>query len=386
MAAARARRAKKIPMLTRDQRYRYCSAPCASGKTHNIIDRACAMIRSGARVVIAQPTKELIEKTVRDELTNRPGHPDYKIFHGDRVPPGSSVARELVACLKCDPAPLVFITHQVLHTIPYWHNQIGWDLIIDEELTVYRCSSHQVPETHQLLTDHLHVEPLGPIYGRVDVTDFSGLEKKSKNHRDDEILKQITETLRILGNEHHQTFVNTEHYGRLLDGKSERLTFYSILQPSVGKRFGSVFMSAANFSDTAVYRLWSKQSVKFQEDQDFAKGLRYSVHPNGELATIYYFFQCPWSRKCCDAIVDETTKATTLQRMIDGVATLFGEDRFLFQMNKRFQTSPFGPNATRLPGKPHGLNTFSDFHDIAFLSSLNPSSDQFRFLASRGLG
>jgi hypothetical protein len=372
-------------MLTRDESLRYCSAPCASGKTHNIIRRACQMIKSGSRVVIAQPTKDLIEKTVRDEFTNRPGQPDYKIFHGDRIPPGSSVARELVAYLKCDPAPLVFITHPVLHTMPYWHDQKGWDLIIDEELTVYRYFSHRVPETHRLLTEHLRIEPLGPTYGRVHVNDFSGLEKKSRNRRGDEILEQVIETSRILGNDHFQTFVNTEHYGSLLEGKREKLTFYSILQPSVVKGFRSVFMAAANFTDTAVYRLWSKQNIEFQEDHDFAKALRYSVHLNGDLATIYYFFECLWSRKCCDAIIEETTKATTLQRMIDGVAALFGQDRFLFQMNKRFQTSPFGSNATRLPGKPHGLNIYSDVHDISFFSSLNPSSDQFGFLQSRGL-
>ena len=168
-------------MLTRDQTYRFCSAPCGSGKTRAIIRRACDIIKSGGKVIIAQPTKDLIEKTVREELTTLPKCPKYKVFHGDSVPPGSSVSAELVEFLKCDPAPLVFITHQVLHCMPYWHRQQDWDLIIDEELQVYRCSSHQVPETHQLLTDHLRVEPTGPIYGRVSMHDLPGIEKKAKN-------------------------------------------------------------------------------------------------------------------------------------------------------------------------------------------------------------
>ena len=42
--------------------------------------------------------------------------------------------------------------------------------------------------------------------------------------------------------------------------------------------------------------------------------------------------------------------------------------------------SPFDPPAQRLPNKPHGLNVFADYDDIVFLSSLNPTTDHFRFL------
>ena len=42
--------------------------------------------------------------------------------------------------------------------------------------------------------------------------------------------------------------------------------------------------------------------------------------------------------------------------------------------------SPFQPPAQRLPNKPHGLNVFADYDDIVFLSSLNPTTDHFRFL------
>ena len=47
--------------------------------------------------------------------------------------------------------------------------------------------------------------------------------------------------------------------------------------------------------------------------------------------------------------------------------------------------SPFDPPAQRLPNKPHGLNEFADYDDIVFLSSLNPTTDHFRFLKSRGI-
>jgi hypothetical protein len=48
--------------------------------------------------------------------------------------------------------------------------------------------------------------------------------------------------------------------------------------------------------------------------------------------------------------------------------------------------SPFDPPAQRLPNKPHGLNGFAEYDDIVFLSSLNPTTDHFRFLRSQGIG
>src|SRR5215204_638144 len=98
--AARRKVNGPIQMPTRDQSYRFCSAPCGSGKTHKNICRACELIESGSPVAIAMPTKELIEKTVREELTTRQGYPDYHIFHSDRVSAGTSVSKELTAYLK----------------------------------------------------------------------------------------------------------------------------------------------------------------------------------------------------------------------------------------------------------------------------------------------
>jgi hypothetical protein len=42
----------------------YFSAPCGSGKTYQIIQKACQWANSGRRITIVQPTKELIGKTI----------------------------------------------------------------------------------------------------------------------------------------------------------------------------------------------------------------------------------------------------------------------------------------------------------------------------------
>jgi hypothetical protein len=72
--------------------------------------------------------------------------------------------------------------------------------------------------------------------------------------------------------------------------------------------------------------------------------------------------------------------------MIKAAKELFTSDRFLWHANKSVTESPFEPPAQRLPNKPHGLNVFAEYDDIVFLSSLNPTTDHFRFLRSQGIG
>ena len=77
---------------------------------------------------------------------------------------------------------------------------------------------------------------------------------------------------------------------------------------------------------------------------------------------------------------------TILDRMIKAANELFTSGRFLWHANKGVTESPFTLRRKRLPNKPHGLNVFVDYDDIVFLSSLNPTTDHFRFLKSQGIG
>ena len=99
-------------------RVHYFSAPCGSGKTYTIVHQAIRKANEGGRVLILQPTKELIERTVQRELLTQKYHPSYTIFHGDKV--SGSVASQLAAHLKQsrDQGQIVFATHQVLHLHP----------------------------------------------------------------------------------------------------------------------------------------------------------------------------------------------------------------------------------------------------------------------------
>jgi len=83
------------------------------------------------------------------------------------------------------------------------------------------------------------------------------------------------------------------------------LAFHSVLKPEILAGFAGVFMAGANFEDSAIFKLWSEDGIEFEADSEFAKGLRYSNHPNGDLVTIHYVTEQQWSRKRREAPVGE---------------------------------------------------------------------------------
>ena len=149
----------------------FCSAPCGSGKTHQLIESACRLAKSGEKVLFLQPTKELIDKTIEQELRSRSDPPPHQKFYG--ATKGQSVARSLMEYfhypMEC--GHIVFATHQVLPFVRFWENQSLWHVFVDEELQVSKQGYFKVPWTHQLITDYIDCRAHDAIYSRVYVTD-----------------------------------------------------------------------------------------------------------------------------------------------------------------------------------------------------------------------
>jgi len=290
---------------------------------------------------------------------------------------------DYVAEVPDDIQEVLLATHQVLPYIKNFANKDKWHVLIDEELQVVRYDKHEIPCTHDLITNYLAVSSVNSIYGCVDVIDTDAVEEIAKNEDDDEILETLAGTCRILLNPYWESYVNIEQYEALVRGEGGFLAFHSMLKPDVLAGFASVFMASANFEDAQVFKVWGQQGVEFTPDLDFAKKLRYTEHPNGDLVTIYYVTDPQWSRKRKEAILDDGH--TILDRMIKAATELFTSGRFLWHANKAVSESPFDPPAQRLPNKPHGLNLFADYDDVVFLSSLNPTTDHFGFLKSQGI-
>ena len=360
----------------RFQKINYGCAPPGSGKTYQLSNRSRNLAEGFNKALILQPTRDLLEKTAAEEI-----HPfPCRIFHKGTVE--GSVAKALadyVAEVPDDVQEVVLATHQVLPYIRNFANKDKWHVLIDEELKVVRYDKHEIPQTHDLITKYLAVRSVNSIYGRVDVIDRDAVQEIAKNEDDDEILETLAGICRILLNRYWESYVNIEQYEALLRGEGGILAFHSILKPHVLDGFASVSMFSANFEDTQVFKVWGQLGVEFVPDLEFGKKLRYTKHPNGDLVTIYYVTDHQWSRRRKETVLNEDGE-TILDRMVKASSELFTSGRFLWHANKAVIESPFEYPAQRLPNKPHGLNVFADFDDIVFLSSLNPTTDHFRFL------
>jgi Type III restriction enzyme, res subunit len=365
----------------------YCSAPCGSGKTYQLVKSACRVANSGETVLFLQPTKELIDRTIGQELLRRQKPPPHEKIYGESK--ASSVARRLTEYLKhpMDGGHIVFATHQVLPFVPFWANQNQLRVLIDEELQIVKHGCFQIPNVHPLITNCIDLAAQDSIYSRVVVSNPDALSEIARNRDHDEIYEQFRETAQILTNPNWNSFANTERFCALREGHAKQLSIHSILRPQLLNGFASVTMTSANFLDSLIYKLWGKMGVEFVEDGSLSKALRFQEHTNGSAITIKYLTDLPWSKtlqtRKCD--LDDEDAQSVLSAMIEAVKTEFHEQSFLWQANKSITTSPFGSNAQRLPNIPHGLNDYSTFDRICFLSALNPRTDHFKFLASRGV-
>ena len=365
----------------------FCSAPCGSGKTYQLIEAACRIANRGEIVLFVQPTKELIDKTIAEQLLPRSNAPPHQTFYGSST--GNSVARRITEHLKNPPdaGHILFATHQVLPFVQFWPNQSRVHVFIDEELQVVKHGFFKIPHTHQIITDCIELVPQDAIYGRLVISDPDQLELIAKNKAHDEVYELFREHAQLLNNPHSESFVDAEHSEKLMASDVQQLSIHSVLNPDVLDGFASVTMAAANFTDTLVYRLWSHHGVWFQEHTRLSQALRFQKHEEGHLITIKYFIDRPWSRKLqrtpCDP--DSQDSGTALGVFVQAIKDEFQDHPFLWQANKSVGDGMFGSHAQRLPNVPHGLNDYSDYDRIAFLSALNPRSDHFRFLASRAV-
>ena len=360
---------------------RFSSAPCGAGKTFQIARKARQMVMEGKNALILQPTKLLIEKTKVEEFDQGAGCPPIRIFHNGTV--GNHVGRQLADYLADpeDQAQIVMATHQVMTHIPYLANANDWHVMFDECPQVDRECSHNIQKTHNLLTEHIGIEQYDGIYGKISVVNLGEVKRLARNEEEDDLVDELQETAAVLINPHWESFVNVEQYHKLLAGRTNTLTFHSVLKPSIVNGFASVFITAANVEDSAIYHLWGKRGVRFKADEDFTDKLRFRSHPNGHLATIHYALETNWSRNLLEK---ETAGIPNLNRMRDASLEIVGSQQFLWQANKSVPDN-FMSSGKRLPHNSLGLNGFSDVHNIVFMSALNPSPAHGRFLKAQGL-
>ena len=145
---------------------RYFDALAGAGKTRALARHSDHLAGLGHKVLFAQPSKLLIDKTIEKELL--PLDPSYPVraIHGDT---GPGVIASIVAHFQQteDGGEVLFITHSAFMSLPYIEKKGSWHLIMDEVPQVDVFKELKLPDTHHLLTPYLDLLPWDAAYSRL---------------------------------------------------------------------------------------------------------------------------------------------------------------------------------------------------------------------------
>jgi len=151
----------------------YFSALAGAGKTRALAQAAHRLAREGDKVLFVQPSKLLIDNTIRDEIvplkqTWRSDQQDYPVrpIHGDTE---GKVVPEIVRHVSAQQpgGEILFITHQAFMRVPFFPHRHRWILIFDETPSVDVFEELSIPDTHRLLTDSIEMIPGGAAWGQL---------------------------------------------------------------------------------------------------------------------------------------------------------------------------------------------------------------------------
>jgi hypothetical protein len=389
----------------------YFSALAGAGKTRALAQAAHRLARDGEKVLFVQPSKLLIDNTIRDEITPLKqtwpsNQQDYLVrpIHGDTQ---DTVVAEIVRHVSAQRpgGEILFITHQAFMRIPFFPHRQRWILIFDETPSVDVFEELSIPDTHRLLTDSIEMIPGGAAWGQLvkrdeGVTELPpthSLDAIARNANGDDVLKVISGLAKRIQSPYWHVHILQSNYSNLITPPrrnatrgSRKLITYSLLQPSIFQHFKRVILASALFEDSMLYRLWTAQGVDLQPvGAEFREALRYQHHDNGSLITINYVSDADWSKTQRDRLMqvgDSASKARVRDALPSIIADSVGDEPFAWMGNKDLPDDFFGSaQALRLPNSPHGLNSFQHLHNVVVISALNPPPAHFRFMQAQGV-
>lgn len=277
----------------------YVSGPCGSGKTHSALNYAMESTACGDKFLFVLPTMDSIDQCVAHcKKTNNL----VRITRIHSQSNSSGVVADINKHLKyTNPeGEIAFITHSAFMQVTNWTMRSDWHLIWDEIPQVDCMFEGQLPETHGILTDLIAEcdEPLvDGIYRRIYAKDTDAIGRIARNQRGDEVWKLFQKVAEKIASRHWKCYVNAKQFTEIVgDEQPHKVLIYSLLQPSIFSGFASVTIMGACFEDSVLNHLWSGIGFKFVPHPVIQSQLRLHQHTNGNLLTIKYATEAPWSK------------------------------------------------------------------------------------------
>ena len=160
------------------------SAPLASGKTTAAVEFAGRAAQAGEKFIIAQPSINLINQSIR-QFQERWPNLAVRAIHSETT---NNVVRAISDHTKASTTgEVLFVTHAALMQSVYWHHRKDWHLIIDEAPQVFYHAEFTLPVNHDDLLPALEVEPYNVRYSRLVRGDAALLDDIATNRQGDQV-------------------------------------------------------------------------------------------------------------------------------------------------------------------------------------------------------
>ncbi|WP_245644377.1 hypothetical protein [Magnetospirillum moscoviense] len=373
------------------------SSPASAGKTDAAVTYAVDMAAKGHKVIIAQPTKTCIDEwfaKAKERASSRRKKPVPVYRFDSSTCEEGQVITTIMGHLKCpgEEGQVLFLTQQALLRLPYFHRPEHWHVIVDEIPAPDVMFCKHLPHNHEIITSAITWQDFSADNVKVAATDNAKLRRLADG--DDAVDAEFRTIARAILDPDYDVFAIRENIERTVAGDTENgkypLYLFGVLKPSAFTKFASAIIMGAHFEESLLHHLWAVQGAVFEPHSQLNKALRFQQHQNGHRVSIHYLAEDSWSKKLGGKKV--TVDGTEISNTILGLtkaAELVGDQPFLYQVNKDVEDAAeefFAQlPATALPHKPHGMNKFSDFHNVVVVASFLPTPMQCRFLSNFGI-
>ena len=375
-------------------------AIAGGGKTTAIVRQAIELATTlKQRICIALPTKEVIDEKYYDACALADGRVAVQRLHGD-VPGCDNVGQRLEQLLSeigtRRPAVL-FITHKTFNDCPNWIGRSSWKFYIDELFDPVEHTQMRLPHNHAILTGLLELATPEDVFSEVRVAASSRRAFDSLRDGTDEVDAVFDRiTARLAHPDRWRVYVECENYRTVASGigcsslvdqrqRAAVLHFWAVQQPWFDQQRLDVTLASACFTDRLLYKLWRRQGAEFQQDQDVMARLLANTHNSSglELHCMNIAHWSAWAKRGGKPgkLAADATPQRQLERLI---GQTFGDEPFIFNANADWQGKPPGPNGLQIGVVAHGKNAYSHFRNVAFMPSLLPVPDKWRFLSWLG--
>lgn len=359
----------------------YLDAPAGAGKTYALVKEAINMVENEKNVLIIQPIQKLIDQTVENIKKEAPSI-EVKVITQETISSEQTVGGALTEYLKQPyyEAHVLIITWTAFVSLPFAAKKYNWNVLVDEIPQCHLFYENAEAQKHNIVTNHVVARQTSSSYSQLEVKKHSQLRKIAINKKTNVVFEDYKSLARTLISDNWNSFVSTADFADLINNPASdcRLTVYSILKPSIFAGYESVVIAGALFKDSLFYHAFTKQGVQFIERWSLKGSLKYTEHQNGHLARFLYCTNKLWSKT-----YRNQNDKVTLNTIVDGSFKAMNDKEFIWAANNDIIDNKLFGQAfedKRLPNYAHGLNAFTSYDNVIYLTASNLKADQSKFL------